>query len=166
MIFSLQDLDELSVVQNYIDDLRKKRKTIGLTSGCFDLIHFHHFNFFLRCRRYCDVLIVGIDADELVRNDKGATRPIIPDFKRAIMVDGLRPVNFTFIMSGLHDFRMVAKQFRPNTIFKNDQFRGKENKVAGREFADKVVILHDQTDHSSTSGIIEHLTSMEIRKAK
>lgn len=58
------DLRDASAVETVRADIKKKRDegaTIGLTSGCFDLIHFQHFYYFFRCRRQCDVLIVGVD---------------------------------------------------------------------------------------------------------
>jgi len=46
---------------------------VGITSGCFDLTHNYHLNYFLRCRRLCDILIVGVDSDDLVRKTKAKT---------------------------------------------------------------------------------------------
>lgn len=158
MIFSLQDAIEVSVVRGALSTAKAQGKTVGLTSGCFDLIHFHHFEFFVRCRRNCDVLIVGVDSDELVRGDKGPSRPVIPDYRRALMVDALKPVDFTFIMNGIGDFGKVAELVKPELIFKNQDFKGREKEIVGREHAGRVMILDDQTDHSSTTSIIRHLS--------
>ena len=159
MLFDLNDRDSVQVVRDFIAGVRLSGKCIGLTSGCFDLIHFHHFSFFLRCRRFCDYLIVGVDADEVVREDKGPSRPIIPDFQRVIMVDALRPVAFSFIMNGVKDFGKAAELFSPDVIFKNDAFRGKEDQVVGREHAKRVMVLGDQLYHGSTSDIIRHVSN-------
>ncbi|MEK7641655.1 MAG: adenylyltransferase/cytidyltransferase family protein [Patescibacteria group bacterium] len=158
MVFNINVPDTVEVVQDRIAALRKKGKiTVGLASGCFDLVHFYHFSFFIRCRQNCDILIVGVDSDELVRQIKGPTRPIVPDFHRVIMVDALRPVTFAFVMNGLDDFGKAAKIFKPDVIFKNDAFMGKEADIVGKKHAKKVMILHDQIDHSSTSAIIASL---------
>lgn len=63
-------------------------------------------------------------SSELVRVTKGPTRPIIHDFQRAIMVDALKPVSFSFVMNSLDDFAEAARLFKPDIIFKNNAFRG------------------------------------------
>ena len=39
---------------------------VGLTSGCFDLLHFYHLHYLLRCHALCDVLLVGVDLRILI----------------------------------------------------------------------------------------------------
>lgn len=158
MLFDINDVDSIRVIKKFIADAQAKRETVGLTSGCFDLIHFQHFSFFIRCRRLCSYLIVGVDADEVVRAVKGPQRPIIADFQRALMVDALKPVSFTFIMSGIEDFGRAAELFAPDIIFRNDDFEGREEEIVGREHAGKVVIIKDQKFCESTTEIIEIVT--------
>jgi len=158
LLFDLNDTDSVRVVQGFLSGVRTDEECVGLTSGCFDLIHFQHFSFFIRCRRFCKYLIVGVDADEVVRMDKGPSRPIIPDFQRALMVDALRPVSFSFVMNGIEDFGRAAKLFSPDIIFKNDEFEGKEDTIVGREHAKRIIILKDQKYHDSTTEIIRHVT--------
>lgn len=162
MLFDLNDESSIHVVRDFLAGMRASGKCIGLTSGCFDLTHFHHFGFFLRCRRFCDYLIVGVDSDEVVRAGKGPSRPIIPDFQRAIMVDALKPVSFSFIMNGVGDFGKVAQIFAPDVIFKNDKFKGRENEIVGREHAKRVVILEDQVYHNSTTDIIRFVSKTKV----
>ena len=151
MLFEIDDPVSTCAVELVLGEQKKRQKTIGLTSGCFDLIHFHHFWYFIRCKRQCDMLIVGVDSDEMVRAEKGPERPFIFDYKRAIMVDALKPVSFTFVMNGLKDLRKAAEMFRPDILFRNDAFVGREHEVIGKEFAKGVVIIHDVEDHSSTT---------------
>jgi D-beta-D-heptose 7-phosphate kinase / D-beta-D-heptose 1-phosphate adenosyltransferase len=156
MLFELNDAAGVRVVQDIVAVARSRGERVGLTSGCFDLIHFQHVNFFIRCRRFCDHLIVGVDADEVVRVDKGPSRPMIPDFQRVLMVDALRSVSFAFVMNGLNDFGRAARLFTPDAIFKNDRFKDKEEEIVGREFAQRVIIIADQVYHNSTTEIIQH----------
>lgn len=161
MLFDLKNIDEARAVVLFLDEKRRTKNTIGLTSGCFDLIHFQHFWYFIRCRRLCDILIVGVDSDEMVRKEKGPNRPFIFDFKRAIMVDALKPVSFTFVMNSPNDLRTAAELIRPNFLFRNDDFNGKEDEIWGKEFAEKIVIIHDVKDHTSTTeisnGVVDQL---------
>lgn len=153
MLFDLNDGNATRAVTLLLNEEREQGHTIGLTSGCFDLIHFQHFWYFTRCRRHCDILIVGVDSDEMVRAAKGPTRPFIFDFKRAIMVDALKTVNFAFVMHGLADLKKAAGLVRPTYLFRNDDFAGKEDEIVGREYAQEVIIIHDVEDHHSTTAL-------------
>jgi len=155
MLFDLNDPTAIEVISTYIKCAREKDQTIGLTSGSFDLIHFHHFLYLVRCRRECDVLVVGVDSDELARERKGEGRPIIYDSRRVVMVDGLKPVTFAFIMDCVEDFGVAAKIIQPDVIFKNDFFTGKEDEIVGKKHAKRIRIIRDVVDHNSSTQLIE-----------
>jgi cytidyltransferase-like protein len=64
-----------------VEDLRCLRLTcnsirLGYTSGVFDLFHHGHASYLEECRKLCDVLVVGVDADAMVRRNKEEGRPI------------------------------------------------------------------------------------------
>lgn len=155
MIFDLNDTTATRTISTYVTALRIGGGTVGLTSGCFDAIHFHHVLYLTRCRRHCDVLIVGVDSDELVRAIKGDDRPQTYDSRRVVMVDALKPVTFAFIMNSVADFGIVAKLVEPDVIFKNDEFQGKEDTVVGRQHAKNVRIIRDVVDYNSTTQMLE-----------
>lgn len=164
MLFDLNDSTAIEVITTYLRCGREKGQTVGLTSGSFDMIHFHHVLYFIRCRRECDVLIVGVDSDELVRQLKGEGRPIIYDSRRVIMVEALKPVTFAFIMNSIEDFRTAARIIRPDVIFKNDAFAGRDEEILGIEFAGRVKIVRDVVDHNSTTQIIQESARLIVRQ--
>jgi len=157
MLFNINDAADTEVVRIYVERMKQNNKIIGLTSGCFDVIHFHHSLYLMRCRRECDVLIVGVDSDKLVRSTKGEHRPIIYDSRRATMIDNQKQVAFTFIMNSLEDFGRAAQFFRPEIVFKNNKFEGKEDEIAGKEHVKKIVIVKDLIEHKSTTEILEEV---------
>lgn len=155
MLFDLRDSTAIEVIRTYLACARDKGLQVGLTSGSFDLIHFHHFLYLIRCRRFCDILVVGVDSDELVRERKGEGRPLIYDSRRVVMVDALKPVTFAFIMGSVADFGLAAELTKPDLIFKNDSFKGREWEVVGKECAGGIKIVEDVVDHSSTTDILK-----------
>jgi len=129
-------------------------KIVGITSRCYDLVHDLHLVYFLRCRRLCDVLVVGVDSDDLVRQCKGPKRPIVPENKRVNMVNAMNPVQAAFVMGSVEDFRTAVQSLGAKKIFKNQDFDPKD--VAGNELAE-VVIVPDIAGVDSTSEIIEQI---------
>ena len=60
------------------------KKTVVNTSGTFDMLHVNHLNMINYARGLADLLIVGVNSDELVLKYK--TKPIIPfDARIALM---------------------------------------------------------------------------------
>lgn len=54
----------------------KEEEVIGLTSGCFDILHAGHLNFFRECKQYCSKLVVCLSSDKQIKSLKGENRPI------------------------------------------------------------------------------------------
>lgn len=53
-----------------------KFKNIGLTCGCFDILHEGHITNLKLCKKNCDVLFVCLSSDEQIRRLKGDKRPV------------------------------------------------------------------------------------------
>ncbi len=156
MLFDLKESTSVEVVQSYLKQTQEKNQTIGLTSGSFDLFHCLHLDYLIKCQRWCDVLIVGVDSDELVRAHKGEGRPVIYDSRRVAIVDALKQVTFSCIINSVEDFGLVAKLTEPDWIFKNDEFRNLEHTIVGREHARRgTKIIRDVVDYSSTTAILK-----------
>ena len=66
---------EKELYKNYINNINKK-KIIGFTNGCFDILHMGHLSLLEEARRKCDYLIVGLNSDNSVKKLKGNSRPI------------------------------------------------------------------------------------------
>lgn len=59
---------------------------IGVTSGCYDLLHPLHVEYLNKCRRQCNELYVFLDSDRLTLENKKKS-PLINELDRAYMVD-------------------------------------------------------------------------------
>lgn len=154
MIFDLKNEVDVELVNRAI-----KGRVVGLTSGSYDLFHHLHLVYLKRCRRHCDILVVGVDSDDLVRNRKGSHRPLVPEHQRVAIVSDLSCVGAAFILGSVEDFEQAVNLLSPAMIFKNDEF--KEEEVLGRDKA-KVIIIPDIIQYSSTSQIIEEILKRKI----
>ncbi len=133
-------------------------RIIGCSSGCYDLLHFHHLHYLERCRAQCDFLIIGVDSDELLTFFKKKDA-VIPEYHRAAMVAALRCVDAVFIMRNLEQFRIVAE--KSNKIFKNSPTLYGEP-IVGAE--NKLVIIPDVEEVQSTSGIVKKIQERILTK--
>ncbi|MEN9647666.1 MAG: hypothetical protein RLY57_470, partial [Candidatus Parcubacteria bacterium] len=75
----IPDMNELKAV---VDHFRQMGYRIVLTQGVYDLIHEGHALYLENARSLGDLLIVGVDSDELTKKRKGPSRPIVPQSER------------------------------------------------------------------------------------
>ena len=68
-------------------------KSIGLTNGCFDVLHAGHVRLLQFAKANCDRLIVAINSDASTRRLKGKTRPINTEADRAAVLAAMRYVD-------------------------------------------------------------------------
>jgi len=157
MIINVYDPTEVGVFRRGTDGLR-----VGITSGCFDLFHHLHLVYFERCRRLCDLLVVGVDSDDLVRSAKGHGRPVIPEHQRVAMVASQKSVAAAFVMGDVAAFASASAGLGASVVFKNQAFSGSD--VAGAPPAE-LVIVADVNQYGSTSAIIEAIVAEAAAKA-
>ena len=85
-------------------------KTV-LVDGCFDLLHVGHLWHLEEARKHGDRLVVSLTVDEVIREQKGAGRPIFPWKERAMLLRGLRAVDEVIeTVGGLDALRLVRPQ--------------------------------------------------------
>lgn len=132
---------------------------IGLTSGCFDLFHYYQLQFLQQCKKYCDILIVGIDSDELVYINKNKI-PQINQRDRLAIINSLKVVDFCYLQGNLNTFEMFSNEV--DIIFKND------NKIYGNELIakEKTMIIKDIENAYSTTDIINKIKNQYACKIK
>lgn len=137
---------------NELQLLNLEGKIVGLTSGCFDLLHFYHLRYLERCKALCDILIVGVDSDLLVYSNKNKY-PVIPEHHRLSMIDALKCVDVTFKMDSLKD--LTNKFSLANKLFKNGNFiYGEEVKTSSNL---ELIIVPDIEEVNSTTNLISKI---------
>lgn len=84
-----------------LQQIRKeyKDKKIAFCSGSFDLTHAGHVLFFEDCKKYGDILVVGVGSDKMLKENKGGKRPILNEHVRIKMIDSLKQVDYCLLDS-------------------------------------------------------------------
>jgi rfaE bifunctional protein nucleotidyltransferase chain/domain len=143
-------------LETLVGELKKSGQKVVLTQGVYDLIHEGHALYLEAAKTCGDVLIVGVDSDELTKMRKGPNRPIVPQSERVNMLLHLRHVDYVTIREAHHDIGALIRLVKPDVLvtststedFKKDLDSGKY-----KEFCGQVVILPPQATTSTTARI-------------
>jgi len=90
-------------------------------SGCFDMLHSGHVEFFCRAAAYGDELYVALGADKTVLDLKGRP-PVNTEQERLFMVQNVACVDHAFISSGSGylDFEPELREIMPDIFVVNE----------------------------------------------
>ena len=99
-----------------------KKYKRGYTQGVFDMFHVGHLNLLNNAKQYCDYLIVGVNADELVRSYKNKT-PVINEKDRQTIVSNIKAVDECVIADTL-DKEIALQRYGFDAIFIGDDWKG------------------------------------------
>jgi len=93
------------------DSLREVGKRLVVTNGCFDLLHAGHVIYLEQAAALGDLLLVGCNGDESVRQLKGKGRPLNPEADRALVLSALESVGSVVVFPErrAEDFLRLAK---------------------------------------------------------
>lgn len=160
-IINRQNLKELG------EKLRKEKKKVVFTAGCFDLIHVGHARYLQEAKSLGDVLVVGLAGNRAVRQMKGKNRPIIDEKVRAEMLSFLEPVDYVHV----HKEKTASaalKALNPHILMMvkgdwEEHFDENEDVKAAKLNGTKVVVVPRQAPYLSTSAIIERVVGTEVR---
>lgn len=110
----IPDLQQLAAL---VRRLQAAGYTVGIVGGVWDLAHPGHMKYLQLAKDECDVLIVVVDSDELVKHRKGPTRPVVPEDERISTLHYLRPVDIITLRplsSHLEDREYLNKIIKPD----------------------------------------------------
>ncbi len=144
---------DYSELKERVSALKRLGLTIGLTSGTFDLYHEGHGRYLEKAKQECDFLIVGIDADEKVRERKGKNRPIVLENERMEILCHCRHVDLVFLKKLGDPKWELIKTVRPNVLVATADTYKPEQIEALKEYCGTVNVLEPQAATSTTSRI-------------
>lgn len=151
----IPDLKDLIAVTR---NLRESGYRVVLTQGVYDLVHEGHGKYLELAKAQGDVLIVGVDSDELTRHRKGPSRPIVPEAERLRMLTLLRSVDIVTLRTlpdSTEDIDYLHKLLRPDIFVMS--VTTKDFPVEKREeiekYVGRVCVFEQQAETSSTARI-------------
>jgi rfaE bifunctional protein nucleotidyltransferase chain/domain len=136
------------------DALAKERaagKSIAFANGCFDVLHVGHLRYLQDAAKQADVLVVGINGDESVRELKGAGRPVMSEAERAELISAIRDVSYVTIFPDRSPGRLIG-DLKPDVHCKGTDYTPDSVPEAEivRAYGGRVAIVGDAKEHSTS----------------
>lgn len=126
---------------------------IGITCGCFDLLHAGHATMLAEAKQHCDYLIVALQDDPSV-DRKEKNKPIQSIFERQLQLSAIRFVDDIVIYNTEHDLLDVLKSLPIDVRIIGSDYVDKD--FTGKDYCvdNDIEIVYNKRDHSfSTSDL-------------
>jgi len=154
----LKSLEEIKAI---VLGARNDGKKIAFTNGCFDLLHRGHVHVLRAARACADLLIVGVNSDESVKQIKGPTRPVLPESDRCELLGAMEMVDFVILFNEPAPYDLIAA-IRPDVLVKGGDWNSE--KIIGADLVEEVggrVVVVPYIKGFSTTEIIERITNSD-----
>jgi len=132
----------------------EKSKKIVFTNGCFDIIHTGHVELLKYAKSLGSELVVGLNTDRSVKENKGDLRPINTQENRKIVLESIRWVDRVILFDEKTPIVLI-NDLNPDIIVKGGDYTSDE--VIGKHIAD--VKIFRLIDGLSTTKTIENINN-------
>lgn len=150
-IYNNKDLSEA------VEKWRSEEKVIVFTNGCFDIIHRGHVEYIADAKKMGDILVLGLNSDESVKDLKGTGRPFVSQDDRAYILAQLIPVDAVAIFEEETPLNLI-KLVKPDVLVKGGDYS--MNEIVGKHEVEEdggTVIAIPLVKGKSTTGLIEKI---------
>jgi len=145
---------------------QQQSESIVFTNGCFDVLHRGHIEYLKFCKQQGDIVVVGLNSDNSVRQLKGSDRPVNNQHDRAAVLAALESVDYICIFDEPNPLRLI-EQIRPAVLVKGADWKDKG--VIGQDFVESLggrVELAPLVDGKSSTSTIEKMKNLQNHSGK
>jgi len=139
----------------------RHNKKLVTTNGSFDILHVGHLRILQEAKALGDVLLVLVNSDLSVKQNKGDQRPVIPEKERMEMLAGLSCVDYVLKFDD-KDVLATLQQIKPDIHVKGGTFipeRIRAEKELVESWGGKHICLGEIAGYSTTD-IINRIRSV------
>ncbi len=146
---------------------QRNNSQLTLVTGVFDVLHHQHRQFLLAAKKLSDILLIGLESDQRVRQLKGRGRPLNPVAKRKENLQQWDIADLIFVLPSDFDQEQVRRVYlqtiKPDYLAVSSHtpflaIKKKELRAVGGE----VKIVHQFNPQVSSSKLINKKS--EIKK--
>jgi D-beta-D-heptose 7-phosphate kinase/D-beta-D-heptose 1-phosphate adenosyltransferase len=122
-------------------------------NGCFDVLHYGHFQLIQYAARIGGKLVIGIDSDERVKQLKGEDRPFHTQQQREYNLNQIRGVGKVIVFHTEDELRETLKRLKPDVFVIGSDYMDKP--IIGGEWA-KEIRFFDRIEGFSTTKLLDN----------
>jgi rfaE bifunctional protein nucleotidyltransferase chain/domain len=140
--------------------LKNKHTNIGLTSGCFDILHEGHITNLKMCKKTCTKLFVCLSSDVQIKRLKGSSRPVNNLIDRLKMLASFDFIDYIILYDEIDDeteFELdnIINILEPATWFKGGDYNKKQ--ILDKHPSIKDIVIIPLVNGKSTTNIINKI---------
>ena len=106
----------------FIKKIKSQKLNIVFTNGCFDILHVGHTRYLNRAKELGDFLVVGLNSDSSVRENKGSDRPINKFNDRAKILSCLKAVDLVIKFEEKTPLKLI-RAIMPDILVKGGDYK-------------------------------------------
>jgi rfaE bifunctional protein nucleotidyltransferase chain/domain len=161
-LYSFENSKIVHSKEHLMDVIKKNNfENIGLTSGCFDILHKGHINNLKLAKNNCFKLFVCLSSDEQIKELKGKNRPINNVDDRMIMLSHMNFIDYIVLYDEIDnvtekELDNIMNLLKPNFWFKGNDYT--ESQIREKHPILKNICLFENIPNVSTSIICNKIT--------
>ncbi len=146
-------LKTVEQMQAIMKRLKREGKRIVWTNGCFDILHVGHILYLQEARKQGDIMVVGLNSDASVRENKGPDRPVVCENDRAQVLSALECVDYIVLFDEKTPMPLL-RLLQPDVYAKGgdytlDTIVQEERKIV-ESYGGKIAIIPGRAGQSTT----------------
>jgi D-beta-D-heptose 7-phosphate kinase / D-beta-D-heptose 1-phosphate adenosyltransferase len=147
-------------LQPVLETLKSEGQKVVWTNGCFDILHVGHITYLISARQAGDVLVVGLNTDKSVRENKGPDRPVVNERDRATVLSALECVDYVVLFDDKTPMPLLDA-LKPDVYAKGGDYTidtiDQEERHLVEGYGGRIAIIPGVEGHSTTN-IIDKIT--------
>lgn len=117
-------------------------------NGTFDILHTGHLAMLKFASRLGDVLCVGIDSDERIKQKKGKSRPINSQYFRKELLQSLFYVDKVYVFESDYQLTEYIRMLSPKHMVIGDDYKDKT--IIGADYCENITFFKRLPGFSTT----------------
>lgn len=152
-------------LEKKLKSLKKKKNTIVLAHGVFDLLHIGHIKYLKKAKSFGNILIVSITSDKFV--NKGPGRPYFDQKLRAEFLESIEVVDYV-VINNFETSEKIISTIKPDYYIKGQDYKNLQkkdknliNEIKAVKRAKGVIKIIDEVMFSSSKIINDNLNEQK-----
>lgn len=145
----------LAELKEKMIQLKQSGNRIVFTNGCFDILHLGHVTYLAQAAELGDVLVIGMNSDQSVRNQgKGPERPVNPEDARGMILAALGFVDYVVLFeedTPLH----IIQEILPDILVKGGDYDANETNASSKKYIVGSDIIRANNGEVATINLVD-----------